>query len=243
VRVEIYSDVVCPWCAIGKARFEKALTMIRPEQASRIEVIWRPYQLDPTAPGTPTPVSVGYAKKFGGPERAAQIIDHVTTTAAADGIEFRMDIAQRANTFDAHRLIGFALSVGGPAVQHRVKQRLLDAYFTEGVDVGSRVELARLATESALFGSTADAEAFLQSKKFVEQTRNEIADGVDRGVSAVPTFVFENQWSVPGAQDPEVFVRVLERLFAQEERAVLAASAGGGGPIDANACAVDSADC
>lgn len=236
MRVEIYSDVVCPWCAIGKARFEKAVAMLSKEQSASIEVIWRPYQLDPAAPATPTPVAIGYAKKFGGPERAKQIIDNVTQTAAGDGITFRMDIAQRANTFDAHRLIGKALIDGGPALQHRVKQRLLDAYFTEGTDIGSRVELARLSVESGLFATLVAASDFLSSKALVEQTRDEIAEGVDRGVSAVPTFVFDGQWSVPGAQDPEVFVRVFDRLFAQRERKELAG-------VAADSCAVDSPGC
>ncbi len=235
--VEIYSDVVCPWCAIGKARFEKALTMIDPSVAADIEVVWRPYQLDPTAPKDPTSVAIGYAKKFGGPERAAQIIDQVTSAAAEEGITFRMDIAQRANTFDAHRLIGHAFDVGGAALQHVVKQRLLDAYFTEGVDVGSRAELARMAVEGGLFVSTEKAAAFLASSARVEETRNEINQGFERGISAVPTFVFDDKWAVPGAQDPETLVRVIERVLTRNQAAAEARVTAG------DTCATDDPNC
>ncbi len=238
--VEIYSDVVCPWCAIGKARFEKALALVDPAVAADLEVVWRPYQLDPTAPKDPTPVAIGYAKKFGGPERAAQIIENVTSVAAGEGITFRMDIAQRANTFDAHRLIGHALEVGGAPLQHVVKQRLLDAYFTEGVDIGSTAELARLATEAGLFPNTDEAVVFLSSSGRVEETRREINDGFERGISAVPTFVFDGLWSVPGAQDPETLVRVIERVRARNEAASQTAGVDAG---DSEACAVDGADC
>jgi predicted DsbA family dithiol-disulfide isomerase len=232
--VEIYSDVVCPWCTIGKARFEKALTMIAPEQAKQLEVVWRPYQLDPSAPKEPMPVAIGYAKKFGGPEKAAEIIANVTNVAAAEGITFRMDIAQRANTFNAHRLIGHALEVGGVELQHQVKQRFLDAYFCEGIDVGSPSELARLSVEAGLFANVDEGISYLSSNAGAQRTRDEIADGMDRGVSAVPTFVFDGRWSVPGAQDPDTFVRVLGKLFEQAEADALAAG---------ETCAVDGSNC
>jgi predicted DsbA family dithiol-disulfide isomerase len=217
VLVEIYSDVVCPWCAIGKARFEKALDTLDADRRARVEVIWRPHQLDPSAPSVGRPVFEGYAKKFGGPDRAAQIIDNVTSVAAAEGITFHMDRALRANTLDCHRLIGLALHQGGSVLQHAVKQRLLDAYFSDGLDVGDRLTLARLTADVGLFESTDQGAAFLESTELVDETRREILDGMENGVTAVPTFVFDGQWSIPGAQDTEVFVKVLERIFAMED--------------------------
>ncbi len=107
--IEIYSDVVCPWCYIAKRKFEMALEQF--PRRDEVEVVWRPYQLDPRAPRTPSPVADAYAKKFGGPEQASRIIDKVTEVAAEVGVEFRMDRALRANTFDAHRVIGLDLSV------------------------------------------------------------------------------------------------------------------------------------
>ncbi|MCX7274371.1 MAG: DsbA family oxidoreductase [Burkholderiales bacterium] len=130
LEVEIWSDVVCPWCYIGKRRFERAVA----EVAGEIEVraVYRPYQLDPTAsPGKATPVIDAYAKKFGGPEQAAKIIEHVSGIAAAEGIEFRMYRALRANTVLAHRLLWVAEATGE---QHALKERLLRAYFEEGLD-------------------------------------------------------------------------------------------------------------
>src|SRR4051794_18030031 len=128
--VEIYSDVVCPWCYIGKRRFEEALAR-RPDTAD-ITVVWRPFQLDPNAPTTPSPVVDAYARKFGGEERAIQIVEHLSGVARDAGLDFHLDVAQRSNTLDAHRLLWFALERGGPALQGAMKERLLQAYFVDG---------------------------------------------------------------------------------------------------------------
>ena len=110
MRVEIFSDLVCPWCFIGKRRFERAVESLKKEGlATDLDVVVRPFQLDPTAPlNESTPVAVAYAKKFGGPEKAEAILRHVTEIAAQEGIEFNMDVALRANTLSAHREIGRA---------------------------------------------------------------------------------------------------------------------------------------
>lgn len=204
MKVEIWSDVVCPWCYIGKRRFEAAVA----RAGADVEITWRAYQLDPTAPiGRATPVAEAYARKFGGPEQAERIIRHVTGIAAESGIEFRMDRALRANTLDAHRLIAWA---EGHGRQSDMKQRLLEAYFTDGLDVGDRDTLARLAGEIGL-----DAEAaarFLDGTEGVDQVRADLEGAASMDITAVPTFVFEGQWMVPGAQDVEVFERVLARV-------------------------------
>ena len=203
--VEIYSDVVCPWCYIGKRRFEDALS--RFEGAGDVTVVWRPFQLDPHAPTTPTPVADAYARKFGGPEQAARIIDRITTTAAADGLDFRLDIAQRANTFDAHRLIGYA---GAHGRQGAMTERLLHAYFVDGLDVAGHAVLVDLAVEAGLDGD--DVGRFLASDDGRAELREELLQGLERGVTAVPTFVFENTWTVPGAQDADTMLRVLRTV-------------------------------
>lgn len=231
--VEIYSDVVCPWCAIGKARFEKALAQF--PQREHVEVVWRAYQLDPTASAIPSPVIDGYARKFGGPEKARQIIDHVTNVAAEEGITFHMDIAQRANTFDAHRLLWFALEHYGATTQNDLKAALLRAYFSEGRDVASRAVLVECAVSAGM--GTEAAATFLESGGGVREVREELDGAMERGVSAVPTFVFDGQWAVPGAQDPDVFLRVFDRLLARE-RATVAA-----GPSPSDPCAVDDPSC
>ena len=137
--VEVWSDVVCPWCYIGKRRFAAALDTLAddPTFDTDIEIVYRPYQLDPTAPpGTTMPVREAYARKFGGPEQADAIIDNITGMAAAEGLEFHLDRAQRANTRDAHRLLWFAETSGSPETQAALKERLLAAYFVDGLNVG-----------------------------------------------------------------------------------------------------------
>src|SRR5215207_4778396 len=164
LEVDVWSDVVCPWCYIGKRRFERAVEEVAGE--IDVHVTYRPYQLDPTAPVVGTPVVEAYARKFGSRERAEQIIDHVTRTAADEGIEFRMDRALRANTFDAHRLLWLAEATGHQAA---LKQRLLEAYFEEGLDVGDRDVLTSCAIDVGLDG--APVRAFLDSDDGAEQVR------------------------------------------------------------------------
>jgi predicted DsbA family dithiol-disulfide isomerase len=203
--VEIYSDVVCPWCYIGKRRFEAALE--RFEGRDDVSVVYKPFQLDPRAPKEPTPVADAYARKFGGPDEAMRIIDRVTDTAAADGLGFHLDVAQRANTFDAHRLLAYANERG---VQAAMKERLLQAYFTEGKDVADHEQLADLATDVGL--DKGAVAAFLASEEGVDALRAELRDSLERGITAVPTFVFDGLWSVPGAQDPDTMLLVLQRV-------------------------------
>ena len=105
MKVEIWSDVVCPWCYIGKRRFEAAKAAFEEETGETIEVVYRPFMLDPTAPEDALPVRTVYEKKFGGPQAAQEILDRVTSEAAGEGLAFRMDIALRANTLAAHRLL------------------------------------------------------------------------------------------------------------------------------------------
>ena len=215
--VEIYSDVVCPWCYIGKRRFEAALAQY--PRRDEITVVWKPYQLDPGARSIGTPVAEAYARKFGGPEQAQRIIATVSETAASVGLDFRMDIALRANTLDAHRVIALAHTVGGPALQDAMKERLLRAYFTEGRDVGDRAELAGLAGEVGL--ETEAVTAMLAGDEGVAEVQAELAAAADQDITAVPTFVFDRRWSVPGAQEPDTFLRVLDRLLPDIDPAVV----------------------
>lgn len=221
MRVEIWSDIVCPWCYIGKRRFETALERVRElPGAEQIEVVYRPYQLDPTAsPGRVQPVAEAYAKKFGGPERAAEILDRVTAVAAADGITFNMDRALRANTLLAHRLLWRAEVMGS---QIALKERLLSAYFTEGLNIGDPDVLAACATDVGF--DKDDTLAFLKTDEGHGEVMQDLALAAGNGITAVPTFVINGQWAIPGAQDVDVFERVLERLLAKETEHVAAAA-------------------
>lgn len=213
MRIEIFSDVICPWCFIGKRRFETAISRLRDRGVDvQVDYSFRPFQLDPTAPtDSPTPAKDAYAKKFGGPERATEILDHVTSVAAQDNITFNMDIAVRANTFLAHRLLSYALKQHGAAVQIPLKERIMDAYFTNGKNISDINVLADCA-ESAGIDRT-EAHTFLSGDDFVDEVRNEIAEATEYGVTAVPTFIINGQWSVPGAQDIEMFERIIERIL------------------------------
>ncbi|CAB4876828.1 unannotated protein [freshwater metagenome] len=234
MRVEIWSDVVCPWCYIGKRRFETALARVQHlPGAADIEVVYKPYQLDPTAsPGKAQPVVEAYAKKFGGHERAEQIIEQLTAVAAADGIEFHMDRALRANTLLAHRLLWFAETHGD---QIAMKERLLRAYFTEGLNIGEPEVLVTCATEC---GFDADeVRTMLSSDAGHGEVMEDLAVAAANGITAVPTFVINGQWAIPGAQDADVFERALERLLSRELQDTPKAE-----PQDAQACVDDACD-
>jgi predicted DsbA family dithiol-disulfide isomerase len=217
MRVEIWSDVVCPWCYIGKRRFDTAVerVMADPSVELDLEVVYRPYQLDPTAPqGSTQPVAEAYAKKFGGAERAEQILHHVTNVAAESGIEFRMDRALRANTLTAHRVIWFAGVAAGPTVQAAVKERLLEAYFTDGADVGDPQVVTDCAVDAGLDRDA--VAALLAGDGGTGEVMEEIAQAAAHGITAVPTYVIDGEWAIPGAQDVEVFERVLRKLAARQ---------------------------
>ena len=226
MQVEIWSDVVCPWCYIGKRRFETAMQRVAEHRdVSSIDVVYRPYQLDPTArPGMSEPVVDTYAKKFGGPERAAEIIGHVTALAAADGIDFEMQIALRANTLLAHRLLWFAAqhddaeSADGTSAhagrQIALEERLLRAYFTEGLDIGDPAVLAECAARVGF--ERAEVSSFLAGDGGHAEVMEDLARAAANGVTAVPTFVFNGQFAMPGAQDVALFERVLEKLLDNE---------------------------
>jgi predicted DsbA family dithiol-disulfide isomerase len=204
-RLEIYSDVVCPWCYIGKRRFERALEAF--EDRDQVEVVWRPFQLDPRAPEQPSPALDAYARKFGGPEEALRITNHLTEVARDDGLELDFTIAQRSNTFAAHRLLWLAEREGD---QDAVKEGLLRAYFTEGLDVADTGVLKEIAVAAGMDGGR--VAAFLAGDEGTAEVREELLCGLERGITAVPTFVFEGQWAVPGAQDPDTLVTVLRRV-------------------------------
>ena len=213
MRIEIFSDVICPWCFIGKRRFETAISRLRDRGVDvQVDYVFRPFQLDPTAPtDSPTPSKDAYAKKFGGVEKATEILNHVTSVAAQDNITFNMDIALRANTFNAHRLLSYALKHHGANAQIMLKELLMDAYFTNGRNIGDIDVLADCAKSAGI--SREEAITFLEGEVLADEVRAEIAEAAEYGVTAVPTFIINGQWSVPGAQDVEMFERIIVRIL------------------------------
>lgn len=215
LTVDIWSDVVCPWCYIGKARFDAAISAIDGE--IDITVNYHAYQLDPTAsPGKTEPVRGVYERKFGGPEAAERILGHVTSIAAESGITFNMDIAQRSNTMLAHRLIEWASREDTPSTQADVKHALLAAYFTDGKNVGDPDDLAEVL--EPLGFARHETLAFLDSSDATEDVANDLNTAAQLGITAVPTYVINGQWSIPGAQDAETFERALRRLAERTQQ-------------------------
>ena len=219
VTVEVWSDVVCPWCYIGKRKFAAGLAQVETELGAdgidvAFDVSYHPYQLDPTAaPGAAGPVIDAYAKKFGGPERAAAIIASVSERAAEVGLDFRMDRALRANTLLAHRLIWLAGQADSPVTQDAMKERLLQAYFHDGLHIGDPDVLADCASEVGF-----DREVireFLASDRGADEVRSELDVAHENGITAVPTYVVNGRWAIPGAQEPETFAQVLRKMASQ----------------------------
>ena len=211
ISVDIYSDVVCPWCYIGKRKFELGLAQVRDDLGVEVVIRYLPHQLDPTAPpGVATPVLEAYTKKFGGPERAEQIIAQVSETAGETGLEFNMDKALRANTLLAHRLIWLAGQPDSPVAQPVMKERLLKAYFTDGIHIGDPDALADCAAEVGF--DRDEIVEFLESDRGTAEVAADLRQGYETGVTAVPTFVFNDNWAVPGAQEPDTFAQVLQRM-------------------------------
>ncbi|MGI8694193.1 MAG: DsbA family oxidoreductase [Geodermatophilaceae bacterium] len=217
MNIEIYSDVVCPWCYIGKRRFEKALAAH--PGAQDVEVTWRPFQLDPEASTEPIPHLQAYAAKIGDQAKVDATVAELRAAADAEDLDLRLDLAQRVNTFDAHRLLGLALTDGGTELQHRVKERLMRAYFSEGRNVADHGELAALGKEAGLTG--VDVSGHLASDAGVDDLKQQLGEGRALGLDSVPTFVFERRWAVSGAQSPQVMGQVLMQIEA--------AMLGGGG--------------
>lgn len=217
VRVKIFSDVVCPWCYIGKRRLDTAVAnLVNKGVSLNLEVEFKPFQLDPTAPAAlATPVLQAYAKKFGSQERATKILAQVTAVAAKDNIEFRMDRALRVNTMRAHQLLYLAARDYGFQLQTQVEELLFKAYFTDGANIGDNAVLISCATEAGM--NPESTRDFLLHNEGLAEVESELRLAAEIGISAVPTFVFDEKWSVPGAQDVEVFERILVSLNERTE--------------------------
>jgi predicted DsbA family dithiol-disulfide isomerase len=203
--IQVWSDVVCPWCYIGKHRLEQALH----DFGRPATVTYRAYQLDPSPVPKGMPIKAAMAAKFGGPQRSEQMFAHVTSIAAGDGLRLDFDRAIAANTFDAHRLIAWAASRHRQADMLDALQR---AHFTDGVDIGSHPALARVAGTIGLDESaTLD---FLASTAGTHEVNADIATARELGITSVPTFVIDGKYAIQGAQE----VATMQTAFAEIAR-------------------------
>jgi predicted DsbA family dithiol-disulfide isomerase len=226
VHVEIWSDIACPWCYIGKRRFEAALAGF--EHRDDMTVTWRSFQLDPGAPAEREgELAQHLASKYGSSvEQARERQAQITALAAAEGLDFRFDRARAGNTFDAHRLVHLAAAHG---VQDTMKERLMRAYLTEGALMTDHPTLARLAAEVGL--PAREVAELLAGDRFAAQVREDARTGAALGITGVPFFVVDRAFGASGAQPPEVLRGLLEHAWEARPRVEV--------PTTGESCGVD----
>jgi predicted DsbA family dithiol-disulfide isomerase len=208
VNVEIWSDIACPWCYVGKRRFEAALADF--EHADQVTVTWRSFELDPTAPREREGDGAAHlAEKYGtSREQALAMHQSMTDTAAGDGLEFRFDIARGGNTFDAHRILHLAAFHG---MQDAMKERLMRAYLTEGELIGDPAVLERLSAEVGL--PEDEVRDVLTTDRYAAEVRDDERTAASLGIRGVPFFVVDRQIGASGAQPPAVLRDMLRQAW------------------------------
>ena len=218
LTIDVVSDVVCPWCFIGKKRLEKALAL-RPD--TPVEVRWHPYFLNDWVPREGISRDEYLTKKFGSPERYTSIAGRVADAAAAEGLTYNVGgIARQPNTLDCHRLILWARNAGDPG---RMKQRLMELYFTEGADLTDREVLVRAAADCGM--DPAVTRDLLASDRDVERVTQEAEQAKEAGIDGVPCFILGGVMAVSGAQDPTYLADAMGRAVQEVAKRSAAATA------------------
>ncbi len=202
--LEIFSDLICPWCYIGKVRFEKALESL--EGAQNLEVVWRPFQLNPTMPAEGISRREYRIRKFGSWEYSQELDAQVVAAAKGEGLDFNFEIAEKTpNTFLGHKLVKFAEQHD---CQDAVVDELFNAFFCEGKDIGDRNFLLQVAVRSGL--NEAETSKAFDDSKLSEIVSAEEARGRSLGINSVPSFVENDQVLFSGAQQPKVIAETLK---------------------------------
>ncbi|MCW2850219.1 MAG: DsbA family oxidoreductase [Marmoricola sp.] len=212
MKIEIWSDVVCPWCYIGKRRLETAIDSFG--HRDDIEIVFRSFELDPSSPKVATQtVAESLGEKYGGgPEAGRQMVERVEAVAAEEGMIFRLADAKRANTVDAHRLLHLALAQGGPVLQYALSEELLAAYFVQAENVADHDLLRRTAEKVGL--DSTRVEAVLAGSEYADAVEADIREATALGANGVPFFVIDRKYGISGAQPAETFVQVLEKAWS-----------------------------
>ena len=225
MHVEIWSDIACPWCYVGKRRFEAALAGF--EHRDEVRVTWRSFELDPGAPAEREGDRAEHlASKYGSSvEQARAMQDQMTATAAAEGLDFHFERARAGNTFDAHRLVHLAAVHGR---QDAMKERLMRGYLSEGELMSDHTALARLAADVGL--DPAEVRATLAGDRFAADVREHERTAAALGISAVPCFVIDRRFGAPGAQPPEVLTQFLQQGWDARSPLEVVASGDACGP-------------
>ena len=236
MKVEIWSDIACPWCYIGKRRFETALAGF--EHRGDVEVSWRSYQLDPSLPEHYDGTEVQYLSERKGidPAQLAGMLEQVTAQAAGVGLNYDFDSLVVANSFSAHRLIHLARTEAGTAAADGVKEALLSAHFEQGRDIGSAEVLAEIGARAGLVPER--VRTMLAEGEFTDEVNADIAEARQLGVSGVPFFVIDRKYGISGAQPPELFTQALETAW-EESRPLQMVTPPAAGSADGPACGPD----
>ncbi len=210
--VEIWSDVVCPWCYIGKRRFEEALTAF--PHADEVEVVYRSFELDPAAPVEPTETVVeALGRKYGGgPAAGRRMVEQVAEVAAQLGLRFDNAEAPHTATADAHRLLHHALATGGPSLQARLTEALFEAYFGRAESMADHDVLSAAAVAVGL--DLERAREVLAGREYADAVRADLDQARAFGISGVPFFVVDRKYAVSAAQPTEVFASLLDQAWA-----------------------------
>ena len=220
LTIDIISDVVCPWCYIGKRKLEAALALPEAADLPPVQIRWHPFQLNPDLPAEGIPRKQYIETKFGGPQRAKEIYARVSAAGAAVGLDLNFDaIKQQANTLAAHALIAFAQQSQGHAadnvvdnaIGHRVKESLLKACFVEGRFIGSVDVLVDLAVEAGLDGNA--ARVYLGDPAHLAEVSHADAQARQMGISGVPFFIFNQKVAVSGAQEPTALLAAMKQAI------------------------------
>ena len=221
VTIDVVSDVVCPWCFIGKRRLEKALAL-KPDIP--VEVRYHPYFLNPWVPADGMSRDEYLTTKFGSPDRYKQIAGRVAAAAADEGLTYAVDKMKRQpNTRDSHRLILWAQALGKAP---QMKQRLMDLYFTEGADLSDREVLVKAAADVGL--DAGEVRRKLASDEDVAQVEQAANAAKDTGIDGVPTFIIGGVAAISGAQDPQVLANAIEQIANNREQFLAQARAAAG---------------
>jgi predicted DsbA family dithiol-disulfide isomerase len=212
--IDVVSDVVCPWCFIGKRRLEQAIAL-RPDIP--VEIRWRPYFLNDWVPREGIGRNEYLTRKFGSPERYKSIAGRVSAAAAAEGLIYNVDgIARQPNTIDCHRLILWAANTGDAGNAGKMKQRLMELYFTEGADLSDREVLVQAAVDCGMDGAL--TRELLAGDRDVDRVTAEAEQAKQAGIDGVPCFILGGVLAVSGAQDPATLADAMARAVEESQR-------------------------
>jgi len=212
IHIDVVSDVMCPWCFIGKRRLEKALAIVDP--SIKVEVDWKPFQLDATLPPEGKDRQLYLSEKFGGKTSADAKYAQIRSAGADENIPFDFDaIKVSPNTLNAHRVIAWAGEAGHHR-QDRVVDRLFEAYFTEGKNIGDKAVLASLAGDAGMDPSAVATR--LETEEGLDEARQAVDHAHQIGVTGVPCFIIEQKYGVSGAQDPNTLANAIAQIAAEQ---------------------------